>query len=226
MFWPLLFAHFIADYPLQTDGIVKAKKHWPGLTLHVAIHLVTMLVIVFGIVRADWRVVGPFVLALAVLHFGIDTGKNTISKLKPNWIVVPYLLDQVFHMLSILLVAYWIAQAGGVSTLAIQSSWMIYAIAYVLVTHVWFITERVLVYANKAYQHVVNAQMWSRMVTRAALLTLLLLGWNLWGGGLLITALIFQWPYRSGQYQWRTLSTDVGVVLGAMIFILLALSPS
>jgi hypothetical protein len=39
MFWPLLLSHLVADYPLQTDAMVQAKKTVPGLTVHVAVHL-------------------------------------------------------------------------------------------------------------------------------------------------------------------------------------------
>ncbi len=53
MFWPLLLSHLVADYPLQTDGMVQAKKTLPGLTVHVAVHLLTMLVFLLGILGAD-----------------------------------------------------------------------------------------------------------------------------------------------------------------------------
>ncbi|MGH8588374.1 MAG: hypothetical protein ACREXX_03240, partial [Gammaproteobacteria bacterium] len=38
MFWTLLMCHFVADYPLQTDAVVQAKKRLPGLLWHVTRH--------------------------------------------------------------------------------------------------------------------------------------------------------------------------------------------
>ena len=223
MFWSLLLAHFIADYPLQTDKIVLGKKHWRGLTRHVAIHLVTMLVLIIGIIGADWRVAGPFILALTAIHFALDAGKSRLSKHKPQWVIVPYLLDQVLHVLSISLVSYWFVFNQGGSLFFINAPWIIYAIGYILVTHAWFITERVLSYKNKAYQKRVNATLWPRMVVRAALLTVLLWGWSLWGGGPFIAALAFRWPYQADQYQRRALLTDICVVIVIAVLIRLIL---
>src|SRR5262245_36208548 len=98
MFWALLLCHLIADYPLQTDAMVQAKKRLPGLTLHVGVHLLTMLVIVLGLAGAAWRAALPAVLAVALLHFGIDFWKNELVRLRPQWVIGGYLQDQVLHM--------------------------------------------------------------------------------------------------------------------------------
>ena len=79
MFWPLFLAHLLADYPLQTDSMVRAKKALPGLTMHVTIHLLTLVVILNGFIRFEWSATLPAVLAVTVLHFGIDTWKNFFS---------------------------------------------------------------------------------------------------------------------------------------------------
>lgn len=221
MFWYLFLAHLIADYPLQTNRIVEAKKRWPGLTVHVVIHLVTMFIIVGA---ARW-VIWPYLIALMIIHFGIDTSKNMISILRPKWVILPYLLDQAFHILSILFISNLIAQRLGSERLSSTSQWIIYAIGYLLVTYVWFITERVVTYGNKAYQSLVNKHAWSRMLGRAILCSGLLLGWNLSEGALLWSlGLLLQWPYSSGEYWRRMLLTDFSVTLSVVIFIQLALS--
>ena len=67
MFWMLLLCHFLADYPLQSDAIVQAKKRLPGLIWHVTIHLVTMLVVILGLLGTDPQVALPAILALRLL---------------------------------------------------------------------------------------------------------------------------------------------------------------
>ena len=75
MFWPLLLCHFIADYPLQTDAMVMAKKRLPGLMMHVFIHFTTIMVTLCGIMKLD--TVTCLILALLVsgFHFAIDYWK-------------------------------------------------------------------------------------------------------------------------------------------------------
>jgi hypothetical protein len=219
MFWTLLLCHLIADYPLQTDAMVQAKKRLPGLTLHVAVHLVTMLVIVLGIARMEWRTALPAILAVTVFHFAIDVWKNVLSKLRPHWVISGYLQDQVLHVASLLFVADWLT---GVEMFAVPATWVIYTSGYVLVTHVWFVTERVLTYRNKARQTLVNTQLWPRMVSRALLLTLLLLGWRQFGASGLLPAFVFTWPYGSREDGQRFLVIDLVVAVVVMLFMLVA----
>ena len=39
LFWYLYLAHLLADYPLQTDGLMRVKDRWWGRGLHVGVHL-------------------------------------------------------------------------------------------------------------------------------------------------------------------------------------------
>ncbi len=221
MFWTLLLCHLIADYPLQTDAMVQAKKRLPGLTFHVAVHLIMLLVIVWGVVGMTWHTTLPAILAVTALHFAIDAWKNVLSRFKPQWVIGGYLQDQVLHVASLLLVAAWFAPAA---MFAVPAAWVIYASGYVLVTHAWFVTERVLTYRNKARQQLVNAQLWPRMISRALLLTLLLVGWREFGAERLAAGLLFTWPYSAKQEGPRFLVIDLAVVAGVMIFILVAQS--
>ncbi len=218
MFWSLLLSHFLADYPLQTNWMVKNKKHWWALTLHVVVHFLTMVSMILITHTDQFLFVLPYLLLLTVIHFVIDTIKNLESKYIPQWVIIPHLLDQLYHILSILLIANWIAQAGG-SEIFTRMSLLIYLLAYLLVTHVAFITERVLVYKNKAYQQVVNQQMWPRMLRRAALLTGLLLIWNL--SAQFIFASLIAGLDLSEKYNQRALLTDICIVLAIMGLVLL-----
>lgn len=219
MFWTLLLCHLLADYPLQTDAMVQAKKRLPGLTLHVGVHLATMLVIVWAVHGLSWPTTLPAVLAVTVFHFAIDVWKNVLSKRKPHWVIGGYLQDQVLHVLSLLAVVYWLPPG---ERFAVPAVWVLYLSGYVLVTHAWFVTERVLTYRNKTRQQLVNAQLWPRMISRAVLLTLLLLGARQIAPIVLASAWIFVWPYGDREEWPRFWMIDIVVAAGVMLFVLLA----
>ncbi len=219
MFWTLLLCHLIADYPLQTNAMVQAKKRLPGLTLHVGVHLLTMLVVVLGMVQMDWRITLPALLVVTLLHFAIDLWKNVLTKWKPQWVIGGYLQDQVLHVASLMLVAAWFTPT---ETFAIPAAWVIYGSGYVLVTHAWFVTERVLTYRDKVRQTLVNAQLWPRMVSRALLLTLLLVSWQNFGPVGFAATGLFAWPYGAREDGPRFLVIDLAVAVVVMLFILMA----
>ena len=53
MFWYLLLAHFVGDYPLQTDWMVKFKSKWFGLGSHIVAHVFSIYLIVFFFGQQD-----------------------------------------------------------------------------------------------------------------------------------------------------------------------------
>lgn len=216
MFWPLLLSHLLADYPLQTDRMVQAKKTWPGLTVHVAVHFVTLLVILMGVIRMEWRTALPAALTVAGLHFAIDAWKNFLTRRWPQWVIGGYLQDQVLHILSLLLVSYAQARLTGAAPFALAAPWIIYGCGYVLVTHAWFVTERVFSYRDKAYQQWVARQLWPRMALRALLFSALLLGWNQLGILVIAGALAWCGWRLAWDYRWRALLIDSGVALGVL----------
>ncbi len=217
IFATLLLAHLLADYPLQTNWMVQAKRTWPGLTLHVGIHLAVMLVLTAPSFAQSW----PFLLMLAALHFAIDSLKNILACRRPHWVTGPYLFDQFLHLLAIGLVAALMAHAVPAGNPLIGYSWTVYAIGFVLVTYVWFITERIVVYANADYQREITAQKWTRMSART-----LLLGIVVWAGHALPpiqawSMLAVPLPYFSGTYGRRALLTDIVVVVGVAVLLYL-----
>ncbi|MBV7332392.1 DUF3307 domain-containing protein [Chloroflexi bacterium TSY] len=221
MFWPLLLSHLLADYPLQTDAMVQAKKTLTGLVMHVAIHLATMLVVIFGVLQVAPHPTFWGVLVITVVHFGIDTWKNYFSNRWPHWVILGYLQDQGLHIASIVGVTLWLAWLNHELPLADNGLWLVYACAFTLVTHAWFVTERVLFYKDKDYQQWVSAQLWPRLMSRAVLFSVVLLGWNLWGLTAVVVALGLHWFDLACPYRWRALLIDIGVVVSVMLGVLI-----
>lgn len=224
MFWILLLCHLIADYPLQTDAIVKAKKGLPGLVWHVGIHFLTMSAILVGLLALGWRGALPAVLIVTVCHFFIDLWKTLLERLRPSWVVFGYLQDQALHLVSIFAVALWVERSGGPGMWVLEIPEVAPAISYVLVTHAWFVTERVLWHRNAEYRGWVEDQAWSRMVGRAVLFSAYLIGWSLWGALVLLVGFTYHWLDLRGPYHRRALVTDGAAVMAVMLFFALSLN--
>ena len=207
--YPYSLCHFIADYFLQTIAMVEAKKKFWGLSVHVTIHFITMLVVVAGLLQIDLTLVLPGILALTGCHFAIDTWKNILSKLQPGWVIFNYLQDQVLHIVSILLIAVWMEPNPVLLT---ESTWIIPVLGLVLVTQPWHITERVVAYQNPDYQQWVNEQSWTRMISRALLLSAWFIGWNIWALLVIVVGLLYHWLDLVGPFRLRALLIDVSVV--------------
>ncbi len=216
MFWRLFLAHLIGDYPLQSEWLIENKRSLWGLSLHITIHLVVMLLVV-GVASVEaW----PKILVLAMVHFILDLAKSHLFSRWPNRVALHYVGDQLLHLLSIFLVAGWIEGDLDPALIPVNSLWPIYAIGYLMVTYVWHITERLLTEQDGEYQKELAQHFWSRMVTRAVLLTLFLFaGQSL---GIAVGAMAIRLPYLAGPYRRRTLVVDVLVSLVMAIFVILA----
>ena len=218
MFWTLALAHLIADYPLQTDGLVRAKVRWTGVALHATVHLLVMTIL-SG--RASLRI-WPALLALAAAHFTIDMTKSAVGHYRPRQVIVPYVIDQLLHIASLALVAFWIERQFGVQR---DQTWMIYAAAYLGATHVWYITERVAAHDDPSYRETVQAHRRLRPVMRGLALTVYLLAgaWLLPESPdtiALFVAASLLLPYRREPFGRRMLAQDL---LGPLPIAVLAL---
>lgn len=213
MFWIILFCHLIADYPLQTDAMVKAKKTFSGLVMHVSVHLLTMVVVLCGVLGYDAGTGLSSAIAVAGFHMGIDHWKNVLSRWKPNWVTFIYLQDQVLHILSILLVTGLWQSAGEPSFLTVDDPVVVYASGFVLSTHTWFVTERVLSYRRPEYQQWVTDLMWPRMMSRAVFYSLVIVGFNVWAFPVTAGAIIVGWNDLDEKVRFRTIGKDLAGVL-------------
>jgi hypothetical protein len=217
MFWLMVLAHLIADYPLQPDWMVRAKRRLPGLLLHVGIHFCATA-LVLGLVGTDFWLPA---LALAGFHFVIDLGKNLVNRLRPQWVSGPYLIDQVFHYISMWIVYRWMPANPVIQTPPVAYL----AIAYLCITYVSFVTERILAHARPAYRELVDRTRWRRILTRALILSGLLLSWSLFAN--LFAPSIFlqvRSPLPSGaaaNYRRTMLLIDIAISLAGFLFLAL-----
>ncbi len=219
IFWMFVLAHLIGDYPLQTDWLVRVKRSWWGLLLHVSIHLLVLLLLAGSALSALW----PYLVTLAAIHFCIDAFKNWLGRVRPRWINGPYILDQLIHLLSLIAVTLWIGETLSPTALGqpllLAPDWTVLLIGLTFCTAVWYISERVLSHATPVYQREVVVRHWPRAFVRAALFFLFL-----WMGeqtGLVVLPL-FLFPYPSPTYRGRAIVTDVAVALVSALLVMAA----
>ena len=126
VFWHLLLAHLLADFPLHTDYIYRKKITHPfiGLSVHALVYLITLLVCCFPYLEMKWFTIAGItfngaetVFLLALIHMAsdfIDISDNH------NLVGINSLMFVCWQMLEIavlFLVAPIIPQSGGASLL-------------------------------------------------------------------------------------------------------------
>jgi len=97
LFYRLLLAHIIADFPLQTKQIFKVKMNteW-GVLLHTIIILIFSILFAFPYLEAPKVIIILWVIFLS--HTVIDKIKLDYSKKNANQDIKIFLLDQFLHI--------------------------------------------------------------------------------------------------------------------------------
>ena len=100
-FIALLFAHTLADFVFQSNWIALNKRNPLALGLHLAI--------VYATAVAATGSVHPALLALALIHIGIDVGKLILASVwKTAGSLTLFLIDQGLHLVSLLALTLWL----------------------------------------------------------------------------------------------------------------------
>lgn len=106
--------HFLADYPLQTEYMLRKSRAYGWklpLFMHSLVHaamtyIILMTVVSLGLFSVTWGVILALVFIELVAHFLIDAWKARLCKSKPNesafWIALG--ADQLFHYLTYALI--------------------------------------------------------------------------------------------------------------------------
>ncbi len=101
----LIFAHVLADFVLQTNGMVADKRNPMTMAAHGAVVLGTAVLATGNL--------SPWLLVLAAAHLAIDAAK-TLSGRRGIW---PFLADQAVHAVTL------VALAGAQPNLWAQGLW-------------------------------------------------------------------------------------------------------
>ncbi|MEW6007709.1 MAG: DUF3307 domain-containing protein [bacterium] len=108
MIWNLLLAHLLADFPLQTRTLFELKKRsiW-GVMLHSAICVLLVIILVPHLLLKPQSL-----LLFFVSHTIFDWLKVKITDKYPSLDnIIFFILDQVFHLVIILIVAkLWLSE--------------------------------------------------------------------------------------------------------------------
>lgn len=217
----LVFAHFLADFTLQTNAIVQGKESggWKGakyLFLHSIIHAAVAYLLV-----ADWNNVWIPIVILTT-HFLIDWLKVTFLPRKMKW----FLVDQSLHLGVIFSIWYWgyAPEMGVVFPIDLNSSriWLV-ATAYLFVLQPSSILLCIFIqqWTPKDLQEksLPNAGKWIGYLERVLILTFMLVG-HLEAVGFLLAAKSI---FRFGELnKAREIRTTEYVMIGTLASFTLA----
>lgn len=96
----LLFAHLLADFPLQSNGLARLKQSsLRGVFIHVLIYIGVTAFLLQQPLRY-W----PLVLGLGVAHFVIDAVKIIC---KSHRAILCFVIDQIMHVSTVVAAVFW-----------------------------------------------------------------------------------------------------------------------
>lgn len=108
VFYQLLLAHLIADFPLQFNEIfkLKVKSKW-GVLLHGTIAGVISALLLYHYVFYSWMWLA--IITLIGSHFIIDYIRVVFTKKTNRDNLWMFLLDQFLHLVVVWLISLWIS---------------------------------------------------------------------------------------------------------------------
>ena len=132
MFYLFLLAHLVADFVLQPYWLVVRKQRWDGLLLHGGIVLTCMLLL--PLADAAALALWPAMLAITGIHIAADRWKVRYGGRIAGPPIVPFLLDQVIHVVTLGLALGLALPAQQIWTIAASpmAPMALYAAAYVV----------------------------------------------------------------------------------------------
>jgi hypothetical protein len=216
MVWYLVLAHLLGDFVLQTDWMVRRRDDLRVLTLHAGIHFALMVLLIGSLRSVIW----PYLLLLALIHLGQDRIKNNITNQRPDWTKPFFVIDQALHFAVIFLLVWWFQKESGLLPIPGKHELVMIAIAFLFISYVWFIVERIFNLSNTDYLQDLNSTKFPRMLTRVGLVSLFLLIQVWFTSGM---AVVFSNPYPQKKFRQRAVLTDISVSLFAIFFLSWAL---
>lgn len=103
LFVPLLLAHFIADFPLQTGRVFQWKSQGPaGVGIHSGIFV--LIALSFSIPLLRQPLMWGYILSLGISHFVIDWLKIFYPNRRGRDDLWTFLFDQLLHTIFVLFI--------------------------------------------------------------------------------------------------------------------------
>jgi hypothetical protein len=121
LFWRLLLAHLIADFPLQTEAVfaVKKEKDW-GVLLHATLFGLTAIVLAGPFMRSGAVWASLFFLWLS--HIVIDRAKLSLVASGHKDHLAFFLVDQALHIGAAALACLLLNRIPTISAIAVHSA--------------------------------------------------------------------------------------------------------
>ena len=141
----LLFAHFLADYPLQPGRLVNLKmKHVLGVFIHGLIHLAVLILILSPLLH-EGRTWGA-ILIIYISHSLIDHFKVKLDRGNPNHHKFFYFFDQLLHWSILIGVAHYLGDitprlSGKWLEIYTNTSLVLFLLLLVLGTYFYDVTR-------------------------------------------------------------------------------------
>ena len=108
----LILAHLLGDFVLQPASLVQWKmKSMKGVFVHVLIHFVVGNLILLPFILNGYKWLTLVVLCICFAHFWIDQAKINYN-LKYDTKVKPFLIDQMLHLLTLLVAYFFISETA------------------------------------------------------------------------------------------------------------------
>jgi hypothetical protein len=216
MIWNLFLAHFLGDFVFQTEWLVRNRYKFWVLSIHGGIHLLLMLVLIGDARTILW----PYIVIISLAHMLQDRIKVIVNQRKPEWLASSFIIDQLLHYSVLIVMLRWVQGMALPYKPIEKSPVIISALVLVLVSFVWFISERILNFKNLEYVENINKTRYSRMVARAGIVSLFiaLRSWS-------VPALAFMVPnpYPESSYRRRAILVDLSVSILAIVFLLVVI---
>ncbi|MFH0886819.1 MAG: DUF3307 domain-containing protein [bacterium] len=183
VFYRLLLAHFIADYPMQWSAFLrwKVKSIW-GKAVHSGLHVLVSILLLIPY----WNTLGlwTFMLILFLTHFFQDWLKIFIFHGKKSDDVFTFLMDQVLHfiVLALVLLFPFAKEVRHLPALGALYNNTIYIIVFTGIFAATYAGSVLLYYLKKTFIDERSGfdQGYDGMGERAAIFFLVLLGGYYW----------------------------------------------
>jgi hypothetical protein len=97
MFYRLILAHLVGDFVLQNSWLVVRKRTFNGLAMHVGLVGLAMLLVTWDRLGHWW----PWLLVILIVHGLTDRAKIRLEPRLGLPPILPFLVDQAVHVLTI-----------------------------------------------------------------------------------------------------------------------------